>query len=259
MGKGIGEILREGRQNQRLSVAECAKRTHISPRYIEALEEERWTDLPSESHRMGFLQLYAKFLGVYSEDLVQAYRQAQMPAPEPTEVTTEAEGAAKPAKPVKAAKPAKPAREQSVGSTTWHRLILWIIFGLIALYGIYHAVRRFQPHQVDLSWLKMRPRASNNAPRLVTPKTETHIQRIRAKADSSAWLRVSDSQQLYFEGVLPAGMTKEWSGAGPFRIKVGDIRTVTLTWNDQPVDLRDGARGNVADLRLPPSTEAERR
>src|SRR5690349_13870680 len=83
MGKSIGETLREGRMKQRLSVAECAKRTHISPRYIEALEEERWDSLPSESHRMGFLSLYAKFLGVYSDDLVQTYKQGKQPAPAP--------------------------------------------------------------------------------------------------------------------------------------------------------------------------------
>src|SRR6185295_5232392 len=81
MGKSIGEILRDGRLNQRLSISECAKRTHISSRYLEALEAERWTDLPSESHRLGFLRLYARFLGVYSEELMQVYNQAQLPPP----------------------------------------------------------------------------------------------------------------------------------------------------------------------------------
>src|SRR5258706_10332721 len=81
MGKSIGETLREGRLHQRLSIAECAKRTHISSRYLEALEEERWTELPSESHRTGFLKLYARFLGVYTDGMVQSYRQAQQGPP----------------------------------------------------------------------------------------------------------------------------------------------------------------------------------
>ena len=42
-----GELLKQGRLRQRLSIAECAKRTHIAPRYLEALEEERWETLPS--------------------------------------------------------------------------------------------------------------------------------------------------------------------------------------------------------------------
>src|SRR5437773_1551959 len=79
MGKSIGEALREGRLRQRLSIAECAKRTHISAQYLDALEEERWNDLPSESHRVGFLRLYARFLGVYTDEMIQAYRESKQP------------------------------------------------------------------------------------------------------------------------------------------------------------------------------------
>src|SRR5215216_6302014 len=127
MGKSIGETLREGRLHQRLSVSECAKRTHISARYIEALEEERWSDLPSESHRMGFLKLYARFLGVYTDDLLQTYRQVQQP---PT-----AEKTSDPSKVL-------PMRTVERGAQmTPQRLILAIIVGLIALWGVYHTVR----------------------------------------------------------------------------------------------------------------------
>src|SRR5437763_8888338 len=81
MGEAIGELLKEGRLHQRLSIAECAKRTHISTRYLEALEEEHWDDLPSESHRLGFLRLYAHFLGVSSDELLHLYRQAKQAPP----------------------------------------------------------------------------------------------------------------------------------------------------------------------------------
>jgi hypothetical protein len=97
---------------------------------------------------------------------------------------------------------------------------------------------------MDLSWLRIRPRA----PRLVVPKQDNAVQRIRAKAEADSWLRVSDSQQLLFEGILPAGITKEWSGPGPFRIKVGNVNSVSLQWNDQPLDIIGMARGNVAVL-----------
>ena len=73
----IGVLLREGRLRQRLSIAECAKNTHISPRYLEALEEERWADLPSESHRLGFLRLYSRFLGVSADDMISLYQQGK--------------------------------------------------------------------------------------------------------------------------------------------------------------------------------------
>src|SRR5579864_3898916 len=75
-----GELLKQGRLRQRLSIAECAKRTHIAPRYVEALEEERWSILPSESHRLGFLRLYARFLGVSADDVMNLYRQSTNPS-----------------------------------------------------------------------------------------------------------------------------------------------------------------------------------
>src|SRR5258706_15809628 len=80
-----GELLKQGRLRQRLSIAECAKRTHIAQRYIEALEEERWEILPSESHRQGFLKLYSRFLGVPAEEVLELYRQKT--APKPSEKT----------------------------------------------------------------------------------------------------------------------------------------------------------------------------
>src|SRR5215470_2570647 len=121
MGKSIGETLREGRLHQRLSIAECAKRTHISPRYLEALEEERWGELPSESHRMGFLRLYARFLGVYSEEMIQQYRHVKQGPAEQKHMDVPKVAPARP--------PEKALRRWN--SVTWQRLILVIIFGMV--------------------------------------------------------------------------------------------------------------------------------
>jgi cytoskeleton protein RodZ len=239
MGKTVGETLRDGRLQQRLSIAECAKRTHISARYLEALEEQRWTDLPSESHRAGFLSLYAKFLGVYSDDLLNTYRQAIHPPP----VEKPAEGL----KPM----PKPRAARESAGTSpmTPSRLTLIIVLGLVALWGVYHVFRHFYPSQnMDLSWLRFK----SSAPRLVAPKASNSVQKIKATAAGDTWMRVSGESQLIFEGILPAGSTKEWSGPGPFRIKVGNISAVVVTWNDQPIDLKTETRGSVADFTLPP-------
>jgi cytoskeletal protein RodZ len=250
MNKAIGETLRDGRLKQRLSIAECAKRTHISARFLEALEEERWTVLPSESHRIGFLRLYARFLGVYSEDVMELYRTSQQAAT-PIEKTSETPRVA----PHRAA--------PRGGSFTWQTLSLLAILGLIAFWGFYHGLRRYMPEQhMDLSFLKFKPKSgismapssTTPTPRLITSTTkrEIPVQRIRAKAEADSWLRVADNHQLIFEGILPAGAEKVWSGPGPFSIKVGNTNALSLFWNDQPVDIKSAARGHVADLRLPP-------
>ena len=239
MGKSVGETLKEGRLHQRLSISECAKRTHITGRYLEALEEERWSDLPSESHRIGFLRLYARFLGVYTEELMQAYNQQQQPAPveKPVEVP-------------------KRARPESHSSMTLQRASLLLILALVSLWGVVHGIRRYYPDQhMDLSWLRFRP---DRAPRLVTPHREIAVQRLRAKADADSWLRVTDNHQLVFEGILPAGAVKEWSGPGPFHIKLGNSAALAIYWNDQPVNIQAATHGNVAELRLPPAVEPDK-
>src|SRR5688572_6399942 len=81
----VGELLKQGRLRQRLSVSECAKRTHIAPRFIEALEDEKWSILPSESHRLGFLKLYSRFLGVSADEVLNLYREALKPKTETEE------------------------------------------------------------------------------------------------------------------------------------------------------------------------------
>ncbi len=242
MGKSIGETLRDGRLHQRLSIAECAKRTHISQRYLEALEEERWSALPSESHRVGFLRLYAQFLGVYSDDMVQSYKQAmQQQQQEKAEKQAE--------RPVEIMAPSRFKPSVPVAGPRFSLIVLLV---LVSVWGVYHGVKRFLPQtHMDLSWLKFKPRA----PRLVSSRSTTQIHRIKAKAESDGWVRVMDNQQLLFEGILAGGVTKEWSGQGPFRIKVNGVRAVSILWNDQPVDLLATARGNVVEIKIPPSAE----
>jgi transcriptional regulator with XRE-family HTH domain len=245
MGKPIGETLREGRLRQRLSISECAKRIHVSAHYLESLEEERWNDLPSESHRLGFLRLYARFLGVYSDEMVQLYHQGKQAPPAEKTVQTP------PATPIRS--PEKSSWRWS--TVTWQRLSLVVILGILTLWGIYHGFRRYGSDQhVDLSWLRFRPHNS----RLVTPRRDIPVQHVRAKADADSWLRVADNHRLIFEGILPAGAVKEWSGPGPFRIKIGNVNAVSFYWNDQPVDIKAVAHGHVAELRLPPSTDSDK-
>lgn len=244
MGKSIGETLREGRLHQRLSVAECAKRTHISQRYLEALEEERWDALPSESHRVGFLRLYAQFLGVYSDEMVQTYKQALQ---QQQQVIAEKQQVEKKNNDIRT-----PSRFKPSVPVAGPRFSLLALLVLVSFWGVYHGVKRYLPQtHMDLSWLKFKPRA----PRLVTNRTSTQIHRVKAKAETDGWVRVMDNQQLLFEGILAGGATKEWSGQGPFRIKVGNTQAVSILWNDQPMDLQSIARGNVVEIKIPPSAE----
>lgn len=57
-----GEILRKVRESQGVDVAEIASRTKISRAYLEAIEAERFEELPAAVYVRGFVSELAKFL-----------------------------------------------------------------------------------------------------------------------------------------------------------------------------------------------------
>ncbi len=58
----IGEQLREARGARQITLEQAAKATHIRQRFLEALENDQWEILPSKVQGRGFLRLYADYL-----------------------------------------------------------------------------------------------------------------------------------------------------------------------------------------------------
>src|SRR4026209_516229 len=59
----IGSSLREARLRQELDFPELEERTKIRPKYLRALEDERFDILPAPTYVRGFLRSYAAALG----------------------------------------------------------------------------------------------------------------------------------------------------------------------------------------------------
>ncbi|MBI4301934.1 MAG: helix-turn-helix domain-containing protein [Chloroflexi bacterium] len=64
---GLGEILKEARQRQGLSLDEVSEATKIRLSYLEAIEAEDYDRLPAPVYVRGFLRSYALFLGLDPE------------------------------------------------------------------------------------------------------------------------------------------------------------------------------------------------
>ncbi len=77
-----GRRLRVQRQSRGLEVERVAVQLHLRPTFVEALEQDRYADLPSPVFVAGYLRNYARLLGIDPAPLVAAYRAAN-PAPEP--------------------------------------------------------------------------------------------------------------------------------------------------------------------------------
>jgi cytoskeleton protein RodZ len=79
----LGTILREARETKGLTAAQAQERTRISARFIEAMEEGRYQDLPTPVHVRGFLKNYARFLGLDPQPLLARYELSQNHRPVP--------------------------------------------------------------------------------------------------------------------------------------------------------------------------------
>jgi hypothetical protein len=69
----IGSSLREARTRQGLDFPELEERTKIRPKYLRALEDERFDILPAPTYVRGFLRSYAEALGLDGQPFVDEY------------------------------------------------------------------------------------------------------------------------------------------------------------------------------------------
>lgn len=69
----IGSSLREARDRQGLDIPELELRTKIRAKYLRALEEEQFDQLPATTYVKGFLRTYADALGLEGQLYVDEY------------------------------------------------------------------------------------------------------------------------------------------------------------------------------------------
>jgi cytoskeleton protein RodZ len=69
----IGVSLRGARESRGLRLADVERQTRVHERYLRALEEEDFDQLPPGGYRRTFLRGYATFLGLDADEFVDAY------------------------------------------------------------------------------------------------------------------------------------------------------------------------------------------
>ncbi len=69
MSETIGEKLKRAREEKRLTIAQVAEQTRIRSHYLEALERDDLSSIPSAAQVRGFLRNYSDFLGLKTDAL----------------------------------------------------------------------------------------------------------------------------------------------------------------------------------------------
>lgn len=89
--------------------------------------------------------------------------------------------------------------------------------------------------------------AANTAP---APATSPAPLALSCRQD--CWIQIRDAQGTTIQsGLLKAGAPHEFAGKAPYRIVIGNVAAATLSYQGQPVDIKQYARGgNVARFNL---------
>jgi len=77
-GVSLGELLKKSREERQIELDEAFRITRIRRHTLEALENERWDELPSQVFVKGFLKAYAEFLGLDKKRVLELYERISL-------------------------------------------------------------------------------------------------------------------------------------------------------------------------------------
>lgn len=86
-GGGIGALLRASRLRRDEELEDIAAALRIRRVYIEAIEEDRFDDLPGHAYAVGFVRGYAEYLGLDGEDVVRRFKEESSVPDAPAELS----------------------------------------------------------------------------------------------------------------------------------------------------------------------------
>ena len=74
MDAGVGSKLHEARTRKKLGLQEIEEATKIRGRYLQAIENEEWDQLPEDTYARAFIRTYGRFLGLDGDRLAEEHR-----------------------------------------------------------------------------------------------------------------------------------------------------------------------------------------
>jgi cytoskeleton protein RodZ len=254
---GVGAELRQAREARGLAIDDVAQQLKFAPRQIESLEHERFDRLPGPTIARGMVRNYARLLKLDPEPLLQRMSPQVEKAPDPGRI------AARFRQPV-------PFSDGARRSTL---IYAGFSIGLLLLVGVvaYEWRQEKAKPQVVAPAQPQRPQpaappqtgavsqgavkvAEPPAPAVEEETSETlspGMHRIVLRCEQEAWVEVKDGAgRILMSSLNPAGSERVVRGRPPFDIVIGNAKFVTLTHNDQPVDLRLYTKVEVARFTL---------
>lgn len=263
---GPGAMLRMAREARGTTISEVAAALKMSPRQIEAIENEDFSRLSGATFVRGFIRNYARLLKIDAAPVLAVLaertelQQAELSAPADEGVKMPIAG-----------------HRQGRGLAGAILLASIVLGAAFALYfdlvdldgllkrrdGTTASQQESRPQTVQLQpqpVAAVQPAVVNDdgpAPAAAAggadeaPAAKPGMLQLVFSFDGSSWVEVKDGAgRTIFSQMNAKGTTQTVEGRPPFHLVVGNASQVRLQYRDQPVDLRPHTRVEVARLTL---------
>ena len=258
----VGQILREAREAQNISLDDVALRLRLMHRQIEAMEADDFRSLGQPVFARGFVRNYARLLGLDPDELLARMSGA------PAEPTLVAQG--------------EPPMARSWLTSPW---LIGGLLGLVVLVAIPVSVYLWLNSDVNepLPQSAETPAVAAGVPALPVAPAEPLVAQIpepqpavdasdasspaepaadvpaapagegsiRIEFGEDAWVEIKDATgQMVHRQLNPAGSQAEVRGQPPFAVVIGNAAQARMTYNGRPIDLKPFIDVSVARFTL---------
>jgi cytoskeleton protein RodZ len=74
---GVGKKLHAARTRKQLSLQQAEEATKIRRRYLGAIENDEWDQLPGDTYARAFIRTYGRYLGLDGDRLAEEHRRSR--------------------------------------------------------------------------------------------------------------------------------------------------------------------------------------
>ncbi|MEI6634633.1 MAG: helix-turn-helix domain-containing protein [Chlamydiota bacterium] len=242
----LGDYLRAAREERKIPIAQVARDTRVSERYLVAIEANELSRLPAVAYAKGFIKLYAEYLGLDPKPLLDQFAREHLSVSMPV---LSSDGDAHP--------PAGPRSwNYTVIGVAAAGVIVAAVFGVSMLRNQVSAPRVQKPAAPGTEELETLPLPSIPTARPTLPPAAVQAtpaetvrpkqKKLAVKAKDAVTLKVYADGALIFQGTMARGKEEIWTAAEGFDLRVSRPRAVDLTLDGKPVkDLKGRTAQNL--------------
>lgn len=222
----IGEILRTERESKGLSLADIEKETKIRAKYIQALEEENYDEIPGAAYCMGFLRNYARFLEIDPDPLVYQFRsQVEKTNQSLPSVPIDVEQTEKKSQPKSV-----PFRLSTKKVKAFFGFAVFVVFIFSIAFVFFSNMERDTPPSETPPSKPPISQEQEIDKQKAAPPAEEKIT-MQLVGNQRCWTRVTVDGNVEFEGNLNSGETKDFEAKDSIQLRLGNAGGVDVIYN----------------------------